>query len=130
MAFDPQTPQGVVATLSDLDYGIAGSERLAYTTAFLNATASGNTQLVAASAGRRIRVIWIVVTNKDASVVAFKLQSATTDITSTHDLAADGGGYAMNAHPAFYCQTAVGEALNANLGGVSSVGVDIGYVLV
>ena len=130
MAFDPQTPQGVVAVLSDLDYGIAGSERLAYLTAFLNATASGNTQLVAASTGRRIRVIGVVVTNKDSSVVAFKFQSATTDITSTHDLAADGGGYAAIFSQGFYCQTAVGEALNANLGGVGSVGVDVTYVLV
>lgn len=125
---DPQDPQGVVSVLQDLDYGIAGFERVAYKPAFLNATASGNTQLVAAVAGRRIRVVGILVTNEGAATIAFKLQSASTDITATHDLAADGGGFTLNALPAFYCQTAVGEALNANLSGVGTVGVDVRYV--
>lgn len=125
---DPQDPQGVVAALQDLDYGIAGAERVTYKTALLNATASGNTELVAAVTGRRIRVVGLLVTNEGAAVIAFKLQSATTDITATHDLAADGGGFNIHRLPAFYCQTAVGAALNANLGATGTVGVDVTYV--
>jgi hypothetical protein len=127
---DPQDPQGVVSALQDLDYGIAGAERVTYATAFLNATASGNTQLVALVAGRRIRVLAALVTNNGAAVIAVKFQSATTDITATHDAAADGGGFNIPPSQGFYCQTVAGEALNFNLSGVGTVGVDIGYVLV
>lgn len=127
---DPQDPQGVVSVLQDLDYGIAESERVSYATAFVNATASGDTEVVAAVTGRRIRVLSALLTNKDASVVAVHLRSADTPITATHDLAADGGGFAAMPAKGFYCQTVAGEALDVNLSGVGAVGVDVGYVLV
>ncbi len=99
-------------------------------TAKVNATALGDTQLVAAVTGRRITVLAAVITNNGASVNAVKLRSGTTeDITAPHDLAADGGGYAVNAWPLYYCQTNAGEALNVNLAAAGDVGVDIVYIL-
>lgn len=127
---DPQDIQGVVAAVQDLDYGIAGTERVSYATAFANPTASGDTQLVAAVAARRIRVLWAVVTNKGASVISVHLRSASTPITATHDLAADGGGYSIAPAQGFYCQTVAGEPLNVNLSAAGDVGIDVGYVLV
>ncbi len=97
----------------------------------VNATASGNTALVAAVTGFKIRVIGITLTNRDSSTVNVKFQTATSDITASgaHMLAADGGGYARDAQAgAFLFETAAGAALNINLSGTSDVMVDVTYV--
>lgn len=98
----------------------------------VNATGSGNTELVAAVSGSIIRVIGGLVTNAASSVIRVKFQSATNDIIGSraHTLAANGGGWARDAQSgAWLFQTVVGEALNINLSGVSDVDVDITYYL-
>ena len=96
----------------------------------VNATGSGNTELVAAVVGFKIRVIGLVVTNRAASTIAVKFQSAANDIAGSgpHMLAVDGGGWARDAQAGhFLFGTAAGQALNINLSGASDVMVDISF---
>jgi len=105
------------------------SERNSQLRAGQSPATSGNTELVAAVTGKRIKVVWVLMTNAGASNVSVKFQSATTDITLVHELASEGGGWSMNFLPGFYCQTVVGQALNVNLSGNVQVDVEVGYVL-
>ena len=96
----------------------------------VNATASGNTELVAAVSGSKIRVIGLVVTNRSSSTVNVKFQSAANDMVGSgaHTLAVDGGGWAITAQPgAHLFETTAGEALNINLSGNSDVMVDVQF---
>ena len=105
-------------------------------TADVDATSSGNTGVVGAvtvpsNEQKRIRVTSVLATNGGGSTISINFQSGTTEITATHMLAANGGGYARDARPdGFLFQTAVGEALNVNLSGAGTVGVDVTYKLV
>jgi len=88
----------------------------------INATNSGNTQVVGAVSGKRIRVIaFAVVAN---ATVNIKFQSGTTDITGSMRVV-EGGGIA-HAYDGGLFQTAVGQALNINLSTNATVG---GYVV-
>lgn len=122
----PQTQQ--YNTIVDADGNIAGELAAALKHADVDATTSGNTQLVAAVTGKKIQVVSVLLTNKDSSTVTTKFQSATTDITAAHMSAASGGGYSRNAGPnSWLFETASGVALNLNLGGAGSVGCDVSY---
>ena len=88
----------------------------------INATASGDTQVVAAVSNRRIVVVaYAVVAN---ATVNIRFRSGTTDITGAMRLV-EGGGIA-HAYDAGLFQTAVGQALNINLSTNATVG---GYVV-
>jgi len=88
----------------------------------INATNSGNTQVVGAVSGKRIRVIaFAVIAN---ATVNIKFQSGTTDITGSMRIV-EGGGIA-HAYDGGLFQTAVGQALNINLSANATVG---GYVV-
>ena len=88
----------------------------------INATNSGNTQVVGAVSGKRIRVIaYAVIAN---ATVSIKFQSGTTDITGSMRVV-EGGGIA-HAYDGGLFQTAVGQALNINLSTNATVG---GYVV-
>ena len=88
----------------------------------INATNSGNTQVVGAVSGKRIRVIaFAVVAN---ATVNIKFQSGTSDITGSMRVV-EGGGIA-HAYDGGLFQTAVGQALNINLSANATVG---GYVV-
>ena len=97
------------------------------TVAFVNATASGNTQLVAAVVGKKIRVTRIRATNKGAADIEVKFQSDTTDITATDMLASLGGGYTDSACQGWVMETASGEALNINLAALGNVGCTVTF---
>lgn len=92
--------------------------------AFLNATASGNTQVLPAQGvGIRIRVLAVfAVTNTAGLVLHF--QSNTTRISSDKYPALTGGWVQPQAEIGWF-QTAPNEALNLNLSGVGLVGLDI-----
>lgn len=122
-------PQAIIKAFPGMEEGLVSSGRQTFSTALLNATNSGNTELVAAVSGQRIRVLWVLVTNNSASTNTVHFQSATTRITADHRLL-EGAGWSERYLPHFYTQTAVGEALNFNLSGATAVGVDIGYILV
>lgn len=86
---------------------------------------SGANQLVAAATGAKYRVLQVAVVATTA--VSVKFQSGTTDITGTFPLGANGGVVLpYNEHGWF--ETAAGEALNINLSGAVSTGVQIQYI--
>lgn len=88
--------------------------------------ASGNTQVVAAQgAGVRIRVIAACVIA--ATAVSVKFQSATTDISATWPVGANGGFVLPDNNHGWF-QTAGNEALNVNLSGNVSTGVQVIWV--
>ena len=120
--------QAQVLVELDLRRGRSAAGQSNYQQAFLAATASGNTQIVAAVSGRRIRVLWIQTTNAGGTANRVRLQSDTTNITAQHDTAPDGGGWNLNTAPAFFCETAVGEPLNINLEANGTIDVTLGFV--
>ena len=88
----------------------------------INATSSGDTQVVAAVSGRRIVVVAFAVIA--SATVNIRFRSGTTDITGSMRLV-EGGGIA-HAYDAGLFQTATGQALNINLSTNATVG---GYVV-
>ena len=96
--------------------------------AFVNATASGNTQVVAGVASKKVRVVFCYMSNGGASTINVNLQSASAAVTATKQLAASGGGFIAQPAQGFFCETVAGEALNVNLSGVGTVGVTVSYV--
>jgi len=88
----------------------------------INATSFGDTQIVPAVSGKRIRVIaYAVIANLTVSI---KFRSGTTDITGSMRVV-EGGGIA-HAYDGGLFQTAEGQALNINLSANATVG---GYVV-
>lgn len=120
--------QAVVLTIEDTERIRVDSGVVAFKTASVAATDAGNTQAVAAVTGKRIRVLSVLVTNAGAAANKVKFQSSTTDITGTHEIAADGGGFMAAPPRGYFCQTVAGEALNINLGDGGDVAATIGYV--
>lgn len=100
-------------------------------TAAIAASASGDNEIVAAVAGKRIVVKSWSVSNLVASAQSIKWRSATTDLTGLWGAAAIGliadKDYAPG--PAFYFRTAAGQALNLNLSAATAVGGSLQYEL-
>ena len=90
--------------------------------ATINATTSGDTQVVAAVSNRRIVVVAFGVIA--SATVNIRFRSGTTDITGSMRLV-EGGGIA-HSYDAGLFQTATGQALNINLSANATVG---GYVV-
>jgi len=88
----------------------------------INATSFGDTQIVPAVSGKRIRVIaYAVIANLTVSI---KFRSGTTDITGSMRVV-EGGGIA-HAYDGGLFETDVGQPLNINLSNNATVG---GYVV-
>lgn len=96
------------------------------TSAFVNASSLGATQILAGVTGRSIRVVACAIVCTSASTVKF--QSNTTDITATFPLGANGG-FVLPYNDWGWCETLPGEALNINLGTANATGVHIDYIL-
>ena len=81
--------------------------------AVISITGSGQQVVVAAVPGKKIRVVsfWIIV---DAAT-AVTWQNGTTDITGAAPLAINGG-WVVDFSPVGHFETAVGAALNIELG--------------
>jgi len=90
-------------------------------------TATSGAELVAAEAGRRIRVLGIVAITTLANSI--NLESGTTDITGIFPLAANGG-LVLPYTEQGWCETAVGEALNITLSVATSTGIQLIYMVV
>mgnify|MGYP003560316392 CR=1 FL=1 len=94
--------------------------------AFVNASATGNTSLVAAQgSGVRIRVLGIIAVSTLANNVKF--QSATTDISALFPLAANAG-FVLPYNQHGWFQTAANEALNVNLSVATATGFQVIWV--
>jgi hypothetical protein len=99
--------------------------------AAINASASGGNTIVAAVAGKRIRVVSYVIVA--AGSVTATWQSASTALSGPMSLAASGGASASigimtpgGAYGLF--QTESGEALNLSLGGAVNVAGHLCYL--
>lgn len=93
--------------------------------AFITPAATGNTALVAAVTGKSIRVLSVITVSTLANSIKF--QSATTDVTATFPLAANGG-FSLNENLGGWFQTASAEALNLNCSVATSTGCMITYI--
>lgn len=90
-----------------------------------NPSGTGDTEIVAAVAGAKIRVLALAMVTTSANSVHFR--SATTPISATFPLGANGGVVlSLNEHGWF--ETAAGEALNINMSAASATGVQIQYI--
>lgn len=103
----------------------AGGASLTPKFAAISTSASGNTEVVAAVASKKIRVLRLTVVANAA--VNVKFQSAAADRTGLHYLAANGG-WVEGFCPVGVFETAAGEALNINLSGAVAVGGTLTYV--
>lgn len=101
--------------------------RTAHITTFANPSASGQSAVLAAVPGAAIRVLGVAIISTTANAVKF--QSASTDISATFPLGANGG-FVLDFNEHGWMQTAVGEALNINMGTATATGVQISYILV
>lgn len=98
-------------------------------TAAISASSSGANEIVAAQAGRKIRVLGYVM--MAASAVNVKWQSDSTDKTGLLYPAANGGAVAPLAPDhKYWFETVAGEPLNLNLSGAVAVGGHVTYLLV
>src|SRR5215467_7752716 len=98
--------------------------------AFADPAGSGDNQVVAAVAGKIIRVLAATLMNNVATAQNARFRSATNSISALIGLGAVANGifyYEYCVHGWF--QTNVGEALNINLSAATAVGVDVVYVL-
>lgn len=91
--------------------------------ALIDANSSGNTQVVAAVSGKRIRVVAYAVVSSGTVNVRFR-SGSTTNLTGAMRLVEAGG--VAHAFEGGLFQTDVGEALNINLSANTQVG---GYVV-
>lgn len=93
----------------------------------IDTAAAGDTSLVAAVAGKKIRVISYNLVSTSANTVKFR--SATTDLTGGMALPANGQADAEFS-PIGHFETAVNEPLNINLSGATQVSGHLAYVLI
>jgi hypothetical protein len=93
---------------------------------FLDATASGNTEVVAAQ-GTGIKIRVIALYHVSLTAVTVKFQSATTSKSPGVPAAANGGlVLPRNDHGWF--ETAANEALNVNLSAAVATGVMVDWI--
>jgi hypothetical protein len=91
----------------------------------INATASGDTTVVAIVASRKIRVLGLTFSCSAAVSVAWK--SAATTLVQAMSFAANGGMEVDRGGYGYWTQTAVGEALIINLSDAVNVRGSVTY---
>lgn len=101
--------------------------RTAHITGFANPSALGQSTLIAAIPGAAIRVLGLAIIATTANAVSFR--SAGTDISATFPLGANGG-FVLDFNEHGWFQTAIGEALNINMGTATATGVQLSYIIV
>lgn len=98
----------------------------ANTNAFANPAGTGDNAIVAAVSGGRIRVLAVTVITTLANNVKFR--SATTDISATFPLGANGG-FVLPYNEHGWFQTAIGQALNLNMTVATATAVQVQYIV-
>ena len=95
------------------------------------ATASGNTEVVAAVADQKVYLLGYQIVAKDSDLTV-QLRSGTATVLVRGYTGADGVtgwlGSPISLHSEPYAVTAAGEALNVNLSGTGAVAVNVQYV--
>ena len=91
------------------------------------ASSSGDNTLVAAVAGKKIRVLSCVLIAAGAVTTRFESGASGTAMTGQMSLAANGG-FTLPYNPHGWFDTTAGELLNLELGGAVSVAGVVVYV--
>ena len=91
--------------------------------------ASGAAQLVALTAGAKIRIVQLVLTSLSANFVTFQSHTTTATKFGPIYLAANGGVVLPFSEIGWF-STVAGEALDINLNGATAVGGILTYILV
>lgn len=100
--------------------------KTAHITTFANPSALGASAVISAIPGSAIRVLGLAIVATAATTVNFS--SNATAISATFPLGANGGlVLPFNEHG--WMQTAIGEALNINLGTATATGVHVSYIV-
>jgi hypothetical protein len=105
--------------------------------AVVNASAAGDNTIVAAVAGKKVRVQRYELSNGAATANTAKWRSGTTDLTGPMYSAAalgpfadaDAGETGQGGGDDFLFETAAGQALNLNLAAATAVGGWVDYSL-
>lgn len=98
--------------------------------AAIQAAALGDNTLVAAVAGKRIRVLSLVlVASGGVNTVRLESGAGGTALTGLMDLVAEGQ-LVLPFNPAGWCETAVAALLNLELSAATAVAGMLAYVLV
>lgn len=97
--------------------------------ALIDTAASGNTTLVAAVAGKKIRVTAFVAVGAGAVNIAFQSGAGGTGLTGAMPLAANTS-LVVGDNPSGWFETAAGALLNLNLSAAIGVRGCLKYVLV
>lgn len=95
------------------------------------ATASGNSQLVAAPTSGQITVLGYQIVNDGGAALAVQLRSGPTTVIARCFVPSTGPG-GISCPPVDrasepYARCAVGDALNVNLSGAGNVAVNVQY---
>ncbi len=96
----------------------------------VDATAGTDNQLVAAVAGKRIRVLAYDVSNVGTSATNITFKSGATAIYPVIQSGANGGGRVLPFNEHGWMETAVGSALVATLGSGNAQGIFIQYAYI
>ena len=108
--------------------GLSGAG-LTPTKARINTTTSGVTTMVAATAGKKIRVLAMYINSAVANVI--NLQSHVTTANNDGALAYSAtGGMVLPFNPIGWFDTTVGEALDINIASTGQVSGQFSYILV
>lgn len=97
--------------------------------AAISGAASGNNTLVAAVAGKKIRVYNIVLISAGTMTVKFQSAAGGTDLTGAMTVAA-GTGFAPGFDPTGHFETVAGELLNLVLSGATQASGWMKYALI
>ena len=95
--------------------------------AVISASSSGVNALISAVAGKKIRVLSLVLMANAAVNVKFQSHTTPTDLTGLFYLAANGG-FSVGFSPLGHFETVAGEQLDINLSGAVAVGGCLTYV--
>lgn len=95
--------------------------------AVIDAASSGDNTLVAAVAGKRIRVLSLYLVAAGAVTVRFESAAGGTPLTGQSSMAANGV-LALPYNPTGWFQTVAAELLNLELGGAVSVDGALSYI--
>ena len=93
----------------------------------INATASGDTTVVAAVSGKKIRVLQMGFSVSAAVNIAWKSGASTTKIAA-RSFPANGGIESGDVSPGWVVETDAGEALVINLSGTANVRGQVNYI--
>lgn len=125
---DPETGLDYRAGGITTDAVYSGGAALVPKFAAISASSSGNNTLVAAVAGKKIRVLAYSLSGAGAVNAKFQSGAGVTDLSGLKYIAAAGGGVTAQFNPLGWFETVSGALLNLNLSGAVAVGGELVYI--